>query len=112
MHQDVPIGLAAVEQQSDNYEMREFYIIPAQRGRAFGRTFAHQLFTAHPGAWVIKQIERAHSAVLFWQKTITASGAQYKQDIFQDPYWGAVTRQQFTIDRKSMAVKVKANTAQ
>ena len=64
-----PIGFAAVRHEGheghEGHEMCEFYIVPARRRCGAGTYFAHALFTAHPGAWEIKQLPDAVQATHF-----------------------------------------------
>ena len=93
-----PAGLAAIaETAPGHYEVCDFYVVPVFRKGQMGQQFAHQLFSMMPGHWVSKQIEGADRPIAFWRRAIGAyTKEQYQEDIFQDPYWGPVTRQSFT----------------
>ena len=93
-----PAGLAAIaETAPGHYEVCDFYVVPIFRKNRMGQQFAHQLFTMMPGEWESKQIEGATRAIAFWRRAIGAfTQEQYVEDIYQDPYWGPVTRQSFS----------------
>lgn len=95
---DAPAGFAAFTQSANGcYEMCEFYIIPSVRRNRFGRQFAHEIWRQYSGTWVVKQIAGAEDAVKFWRQTIQDfHHSQFHEDQFTDPYWGIVTRQQFS----------------
>lgn len=94
-----PIGFAAVRHEGheghEGHEMCEFYIVPARRRCGAGTYFAHALFTAHPGAWEIKQLPDAVQATHFWRRTIALFTPHVQEDNTEDAYWGAVVRQRF-----------------
>ncbi|MGR5063465.1 GNAT family N-acetyltransferase [Photobacterium sp. DNB22_13_2] len=95
---NAPAGLAAIAETSpDHYEVCDFYVVPIFRKNKMGQQFAHQLFTMMPGDWESKQIDGAVHAIAFWRRAIGAfTQEQYVEDIYQDPYWGSVTRQRFS----------------
>ena len=95
----IPAGLAAIEHKEERgYEVCEFYILPYFRQNAVGMRFAHAIWERHPGKWEIKQIAGADYASEFWRKTIKRfSQTPFIEDHYDDPYWGSVTRQQFTV---------------
>ncbi len=99
---DTPAGLAAIAKtESDRYEMCEFYVVPSFRQNGVGVRFAHTIWERHPGRWEVKQIEGADYATSFWRKTITRfGGTPFIEESYDDPYWGAVTRQRFSIVAK------------
>ena len=60
--------------------------------------FAHAIWTQHNGTWEIKQIEGAEYATVFWRKAIQRfHDTPFTEDHYNDPYWGNVLRQSFTI---------------
>ncbi len=93
---DRPCGIAAVEQRAGEYEVREFYVVPACRRAHMGKRFAHALFDLHHGVWICKQISGANEAVQFWRRAIEdyTHGA-YEEAQVTDPYWGPVNRFRF-----------------
>lgn len=92
----LPAGLAALKTtREDCHEICEFYISPGYRKKSYGRRFAHALWELHRGRWEVKQIEGAEYATLFWRKVIAMYCESFTQDIYDDPYWGKVTRQCF-----------------
>jgi predicted acetyltransferase len=93
----VPAGLIAVRSKDDgSYEVAEFYVVPSFRKQAWGRKFAHAVWRDLPGKWEIKQIAGAEYAAEFWRKTIgTFPQTEFREDRFDDPYSGKVTRQRF-----------------
>ena len=94
---DVPAGLIAVRTKDDgSYEVAEFYVVPSFRKQAWGREFAHAIWRNLPGSWEIKQIAGAEYAAEFWRKAIGAfPQTDFREDRFDDLYWGKVTRQRF-----------------
>lgn len=99
MADGVPAAIAAIGIKGDErYEVCEFYVIHSFRKNSTGIKFAHMIWKKYPGAWEIKQIKGAEYASEFWRKSITAfEQTAYKEDRYEDPYWGIVTRQQFTV---------------
>ncbi|MCG7537709.1 GNAT family N-acetyltransferase [Pseudoalteromonas sp. OOF1S-7] len=97
---ETPVGLAAIAQhQEDEFEVCEFYIVPRYRKAGFGARFAQAIWAQLPGLWTIKQIAGAQYATQFWRRTIASAGIKnMKEDIYQDPFWGTVTRQQLRTD--------------
>ncbi len=96
---DTPAGLAAIAQQENKrFEVCEFYVVPLFRKHEAGMRFAHAIWQRHSGTWEIKQIEGADYATAFWRKTIARYNATpFTEERYNDPYWGTVTRQTFTI---------------
>ncbi|MBT1075311.1 hypothetical protein [Geobacter grbiciae] len=48
------------------------------------------------GTWEVNQIAGADNAKAFWRRAIGSyTGGAYREDVYSDPYWGTVTRQQF-----------------
>ena len=97
--EEAPAGFIAIlEKHSNDFEICEFYIVPCFRKNAWGKTFAHKVWTMFPGKWEIKQIAGAEYASIFWRKAIESfHQTQYKEDKYEDPYWGLVTRQKFEV---------------
>lgn len=96
---ETPAGLAAIKCEKNNhFEVCEFYIVPYFRNNATGMRFAHAIWERHHGTWEIKQIEGAGYASTFWRKTISRyNNTHYLEEKYNDPYWGSVTRQIFSI---------------
>lgn len=97
---DTPAGLAAIACKEENqFEMCEFYVLPLFRKNEAGMRFAHAIWERHRGTWEIKQIAGADYATAFWRKTITRyHDTRFVEVCYDDPYWGIVTRQTFSID--------------
>ena len=95
----LPAGLIAVRTKGEGaYEVGEFYVVPSFRKQSRGRHFAHTVWRILPGRWEIKQIAGAEYASEFWRKTIGSfPAAEFREDKYNDPYWGMVTRQTFVI---------------
>lgn len=95
----IPAGLAAVAMRSPKkYEVCEFYVVPFFRNQYFGMRFAHGLWQMLPGSWEVKQISGAEYAIVFWRKAISKfAHRDFSEDRYEDPYWGWVTRQRFSI---------------
>ncbi|MEN9361827.1 MAG: hypothetical protein RL095_3362 [Verrucomicrobiota bacterium] len=94
---DRPVGLAALGRRAGGWEVCEFYILPLCRGRSLGCDFIHQLWRRYPGMWQIKQIAGAELASRFWRRCLTSYPVAFVEDIYEDCYWGRVTRQCFSI---------------
>lgn len=90
-----PIGVSALK-NARCYEVCEFYVIPTRRRQGIGQLFAKMIWQLFAGVWEVKQIKGADDARLFWRAAISdfTNGA-YAEDIYDDPYWGRVTRQVF-----------------
>lgn len=101
----VPAGIAAVDAKPDGpFEVREFFVVPSFRLKGWGMRFAHGIWTLNPGDWEAKQIEGAGYASRFWRKAIEAFGCgTFVEDRYQDPYWGPVTRQRFSVGVRERA---------
>jgi predicted acetyltransferase len=93
-----PIGLSAVMVHGPgDYEIREFYIVPACRRSGAGFAFAHALFRMYRGDWQIKQVKGTGHATRFWREAIRSFGApDFQEDQYEDRQWGLVTRQTFS----------------
>ena len=97
---EIPMGFCVINATSDPKDIAEFYVIPAMRRQAIGMKFAHKIFKAHPGRWQVRQIEGANHAVKFWRYTISAcTNNNYEEKIVDDPDWGMVTKQTFSVER-------------
>lgn len=94
----LPAGLTSIGSVSPGkYEIYEFYILPFHRKNKVGQKFAYMLFDMLPGIWVSKQIAGADHAVSFWRNVIgDYTNGRYTEDMYDDAYWGIVTRQTFT----------------
>lgn len=94
-----PAAIAAISvKEQKHYEVCEFYVVPSFRKNSLGMRFAHLIWKMYPGEWEIKQIAGAEYASEFWRKTITTFGLKsYEENSYEDPYWGVVTRQRFSV---------------
>ncbi len=92
-----PIGFRSFTKKPTHYEGAEFYILPSFRLNNRGRAFSNEVFKRHPGVWVLRQIRGADYATRFWRKIIEDVDKNYKEDMFEDPRWGQVTRQTFVV---------------
>ncbi len=101
MIDNTPAGIAAIEcKEAQAYEMCEFYVIPYFRKNGIGMEFAHMIWKNYPGGWEIKQIQGTQHATAFWRKTIKCFiETEYSEECYDDPYWGIVTRQTFTVNQ-------------
>lgn len=96
----IPIGFCITDVSQEPHDIAEFYIIPVKRKCNYGYELAKYVFTKYPGQWQVRQIEGAHVATAFWRKVITAiTNDNYQEAIVDDPSWGIVTRQSFTIPK-------------
>lgn len=92
----LPLGFSMIRVQKNNFEVCEFYIIPVFRKNKVGERFAHELFNMFLGNWEVKQIDGASKATSFWRAVINSyTSNNYKEDIYNDTYWGPVIRQRF-----------------
>lgn len=100
MIDNTPAGIAAIKsKEAQTYEMCEFYVIPYFRKNGIGMQFAQMIWKNYPGDWEIKQIQGAQYATAFWRKTIKCFiETEYSEECYDDPYWGIVTRQTFTVN--------------
>jgi len=93
-----PAGLAAIESNRDEHEVREFYVVPLFRGKLTGSRFAQSLWRRFPGAWEIKQIAGASKATKFWRRAVGEyTQGRFEEDHHDDPVWGRVVRQRFVV---------------
>ncbi len=66
-------GLALVKKESEAvWDMAEFFIMRAYRRRGIGMKAAHQVWSRFPGPWQVRVMESNRSALIFWQRAITA----------------------------------------
>lgn len=93
-----PAGFVAIAcKPNHQFEVLEFYIVPCFRRNSLGKRFVIKIWEQYRGTWEVKQIQGADSATLFWRKAIGEFTNQcFKEDVYQDPYWGEVTRQVFS----------------
>lgn len=90
------VGFCIIGLEDGFWDVREFYIVPKERGEGMGTRFACEVFALHRGPWQVRQIEGANQARLFWRKAIQAyTGGEFQEEQVEDAYWGKVTRQQF-----------------
>jgi predicted acetyltransferase len=95
---ETPAGLAAIESDRDEHEVREFYVVPLFRGRLTGSRFAQSLWRRFPGNWEIKQIAGASNATAFWRRAVGEfTQGRFEEDHHDDPVWGHVVRQRFVV---------------
>lgn len=91
-----PAGLAAIESNGAEHEVREFYVVPLFRGKLTGSRFAQALWQRFPGHWEIKQIAGATKATEFWRRAVGEfTAGSFAEDHHDDPLWGRVVRQRF-----------------
>ncbi|MFH0710196.1 MAG: hypothetical protein V2A75_08320 [Pseudomonadota bacterium] len=97
---NTPAGITAIRcKVSQPYEVCEFYVAPRFRKNGIGMEFAHVIWKSYHGEWEIKQIQGAEYATAFWRKTISSfNETAYTEECYDDPYWGIVTRQKFTVN--------------
>lgn len=97
--EQIPIGFCVANVISNPKDIAEFYILPSMRRKQLGISLAHQIFKAHPGKWQVRQIQGADHAIKFWRHAISlCTNNNYNEEITEDPHWGMVTKQTFTID--------------
>lgn len=99
----IPAAMAVTRNYGNNhFEIFEFFVIPCWRRRRLGSILAETLWGKHPGRWEIKQIRGADYAVSFWRSAVSHfTAGRYKEDVFEDKYWGTVTRQSFENDYRA-----------
>jgi predicted acetyltransferase len=54
------------------WDMAEFFIVRAYRGRGIGMQVAHQVWRRFPGPWQVRVMESNRAALHFWRRAITA----------------------------------------
>jgi predicted acetyltransferase len=54
----------------DVMDVAEFFVVRGARGRRIGRTAAHALFNAFPGAWEIRVRQSNAAALKFWSRAV------------------------------------------
>ncbi|RRS08137.1 GNAT family N-acetyltransferase [Pseudoalteromonas sp. J010] len=94
---EFPVGFINIFKAHNNFEVCEFYIVPAARKRKLGSAFMSRVWQMYPGHWQIKQIQGADHAISFWRSVLTLNSIDYIESQYQDDYWGEVNRQVFTI---------------
>ena len=96
--EQVPIGFMVIKDLSKCFDVAEFFILPGFRRQKQGLKFAQDIFSKHKGCWQIRQIQGADYATVFWRKAVVnLVGQNYYESIENDPEWGEVTKQTFTI---------------
>jgi predicted acetyltransferase len=61
-----------VSANEDVYDMAEFFVLRAWRGRGIGTRVAHEVWWKLPGLWEIRVMVANESASRFWQRAVTA----------------------------------------
>lgn len=104
-----PIGIAAIKHAPQyGSEVCEFYVIPSRRKQRYGNWFAQNLFAKFAGPWQVKQIGGAELATQFWQRVIGEyTHGEFQEDIYEDAYWGRVTRQRFVFSNLDEALSLQ-----
>ena len=58
------------EDFSNKWNIGEFFIIARFQGRGVASQVAYQIWTMHPGKWLVSVIPENTKALRFWEKTI------------------------------------------
>ena len=97
MEGDIPLGFMVIC-LGEIQDVSEFYILPVRRRMGCGFFLAKGVFSLFPGRWQIRQIQGADHAVLYWRGVLDRLiPGGYAQALVEDPFWGFVTRQRFTL---------------
>ena len=75
-----PIGFALVRSPDDiavEFEMAEFYVVPASRRRRHGIEAAADTMLRHPGVWQLSVLGKNKQALKFWPKAIEHAAAKH-----------------------------------
>lgn len=64
--------------ERERWEIGDFFVARAFKGRGIGRISAIQTFDAHPGKWIIRVLDGNRGARVFWAKVIE----EYTHGIF------------------------------
>lgn len=59
-----------VSNDSDVWDMAEFFIVRGSRRRGLGMKVAHEIWKRFPGKWEVRVIDRNHKAKGFWGRAI------------------------------------------
>jgi predicted acetyltransferase len=65
-------GGSEVSADAGVWDMAEFFVLRAFRGRGIGTRIAHEVWRRFPGPWEIRVMEANESASRFWQRAVTA----------------------------------------
>ena len=92
----LPAGFILVDTEGKPFNVNEFYVLPCFRGNGIGEMFFFDVLKIYPGEWQVKQLQNAIKAKQFWRKVIKKyTNDQFKEEVYNDSYWGPVTRQLF-----------------
>jgi predicted acetyltransferase len=61
-----------VSADANVWDMAEFFVLRAFRGRGIGTRIAHEVWRKFPGLWEIRVMEANEPASRFWQSAVTA----------------------------------------
>jgi predicted acetyltransferase len=93
---NLPAGFILIDLVDQPYDVNEIYVIPSFRNKKIGEEIFIQVLKNHPGNWQVKQLLTADKARTFWRKVIGKyTQGNYKDEEYNDKYWGQVTRQVF-----------------
>jgi predicted acetyltransferase len=83
-------GLALVRKGSmtsgdlNVWDMAEFFVIRALRGRGVGGCAAHQIWRRFPGRWEVRVMQSNFPALRFWEQAVNSFAAgQFVASLFE-----------------------------
>lgn len=88
----------AVDAETREFVMQEFFVLRKFRRRGVGQAFAHQLFDHFRGNWMVGQLVANEPAMAFWPRAIQALPAiENYRDTVHDTSWGGFRELRFTL---------------
>jgi predicted acetyltransferase len=70
------VGVALVTREAttndapEHFDVAEFFVLPAHRGKGVGRQAASLLWNRFPGPWVVRVYQANVAALPFWRNTV------------------------------------------
>ena len=90
------VGFSLIETIDGFFEIVDFYVIPAYRGKMIGKNMAFAVFDQHPGPWRIRQISGSQLAAKFWRRVIGEyTNENFTETQIDNPPWGTSVCQIF-----------------
>lgn len=84
-----------LEQKENNYDLSEFFILNAYKGKGIGKTVAFRIFDMYKGTWEVKPVPRSKGVEIFWENVISAYTEGKYNTEFPKP-----TRKTFTFNNE------------
>ncbi len=71
---------SAITDDSEVFEVAEFFVLRAWRRSGVGMAAAHETFGRFPGVWEVRVIEKNRAAQPFWEQTVSAfTGGKFER---------------------------------